>query len=170
MGLWSAIFNLKNAKGVRRPVRADRPPQEFSGWFYEEIQDHSSSQRTVRIEQGRPGNWETVKSSCGIAALNSPGRLAEVERFFAGTYRWLLLEKELDDFLGFRVKIVGTYQEKSGKERAVNLGYLEQELCDEIEGEDIETLWARIRFIKFPIPGRSSRYLIRFDLMARGAQ
>jgi len=168
MGLWSAIFAGKGGKGARRRVREEGPPKQFGGWFYEEFRDFSTSQSTVRIEQGRPGDWETVKSACGIVALNGPGRRADVERFFAGTYRWLLLEREPDEFRGSRIAIVGTYRDKGGKERTAHLGYLEEDLCEEIAAENIEGLWARIRFIRFPVPGRSSKYMIRFDLMADG--
>ena len=47
MGLWSAIFTGKGAKGVRRLVREERPPIRFGGWFYEEKRDSTSSQTTV---------------------------------------------------------------------------------------------------------------------------
>ena len=169
MGLWSAIFTGKGAKGVQQLVREERPPIKFGGWFYEESRDSSGSQSTVRIEQGRPGDWETIKSSCGIVALNSPARRADVERFFSGTYRWLLLEREPSDFRKNRIAIIGTYQDAAGKDRAAHLGYLDEDLCDGIQCEDIEKIWARIRSMTFPVIGRGSRFLVRFDLMAHGS-
>jgi hypothetical protein len=136
------------------------------GWYYEESQNFSRTQSTVRIDQQRPGNWETVQASCGIVGLNKPSRKDDVARFFAGTYRWLRLEHELNAFQSIStVKVVGTFRQKNGKEQAVQLGYLPQELSEELEGEDIRNLWARIRFIRFPSPNRNSNHLVRFDLM-----
>jgi len=166
MGIWSAIFKAKSIKSDRRKVKAAGLLKDEEGWYYEESQNFSRSQSTVRIDQQRPGSWETLKSSCGIVGLNKADRRAEVARFFAGSYRWLRLEREVDRFLGGTlIKVIGTYRDKSGKERATHLGFISRELAEELEGEDVRKLWARIRFIRFPTPGRDSRYLIRFDLM-----
>ena len=166
MGIWSAIFKPRNNKSVHRQVKAAGLLRDEEGWYYEESQNFSRSQSTVRIDQQRPGEWKTLESSCGIVGLNRPERQKEVGRFFAGSYRWLQLERELKGF-GARslIKVVGTYREKAGKERAVHLGFLKRELAEDLEGQDVRDLWARIRFIRFPTPGRDSRHLIRFDLM-----
>jgi hypothetical protein len=98
--------------------------------------------------------------------LNKPERQKEVARFFAGSYRWLRLERELSGFKANNViKIIGTYRDKSGKEPSVHLGFLKLELAEDLEGDDVRNLWARIWFIRFPSPGRDSKFLIRFDLM-----
>lgn len=166
MGFWSAILKAKGNTGVHKQVKAAGVLKDEPGWYYEESQNFSRSQSTVRIDQQRPGNWETFKSSCGIVGLNKPSRKDDVARFFSGTYRWLRLERELDAFQSASsIKIVGTYRQKNGKESAVHLGYLQRELSEELEGEDLRNLWGRIRFIRFPSPNRNSNYLIRFDLM-----
>jgi len=93
-------------------------------------------------------------------------RQKDVARFFAGSYRWLRLERELNGFRANNViKVIGSYREKSGKEFLAHLGFLKLELAEILEGENVLKLWARIRFIRFPSPGRDSKYLIRFDLM-----
>jgi hypothetical protein len=168
MSFWSGIFKAKNNKGEGQGSRAVGVLQDDGGWYYEESQNFSRSQSTVRIEQKRPGDWQTLESSCGIVELNSPNRQDAVGSFFAGTYRWLTLERETNGFKANRIKIIGTFRDKAGKERAVHLGYLKQELAEGLEGEELRNLWGRIRFIKFPTPCRSSKYLIRFDLMGKG--
>jgi hypothetical protein len=168
MGIWSAIFKAKENKSVHKQVKAAGVLRDDEGWYYEESQNFSRSQSTVRIDQNRPGNWEILESSCGIAGLNKPDRRAEVARFFAGSYRWLRLERERDSFLGGSlIKVIGTYRDKNGKEKTTHLGFINRELAEEIEGEDVRNLWARIRLIRFPSPGRDSRHLIRFDLMQK---
>jgi len=168
MGLWSAIFKGKSGKNVQRQVKAVGVLMDEEGWYYEESQNFSRSQSTIRIEQQRPGDWETLESSCGIMGLNSPGRRDGVGRFFAGTYRWLRLEREVKGFQTSNViKLVGTYRDKAGQELATHLGFLKQELADDLQGVDLRMLWGGIRFIRFPTPGRDSKYLIRFDLMKK---
>lgn len=168
MGIWSAIFKTKDDRSVQRQVKAAGVLRDEEGWYYEESRNFSRTQSTVRIDQHRPGDWETLASSCGIVGLNKPERQKEVGRFFAGSYRWLRLDREVDAFLGNSlIKVTGTYRDKGGKERTTHLGYINRELAEELEGEDIANLWARIRFIRFPTPGRDSKHLIRFDLMQR---
>jgi len=166
MSIWSVIFKGKGGKNVNHQVKAAGVLKDEEGWYYEESQNFSRSQSTIRIEQQRPGNWKVRESSCGIVGLNSPGRRDEVDRFFAGSYRWLRLEREVNGFEASNaIKIIGTYRDMAGKEHATHLGFLKQELAEDLESEDIRKLWGRIRFIKFPTPGRDSKYLIRFDLM-----
>jgi len=168
MGFWSVIFKAKENKSVSRQAKAAGVLRDDAGWYYEESQNFSRSQSTLRIDQKRPGSWEILVSSCGIAGLNKPDRKDEVARFFAGSYRWLLLERELGGVgAGSVIKVIGTHRDKAGKERAVHLGFLERELAEDLDGKALRNLWARIRFIKFPTPGRDSRHLIRFDLMQR---
>ena len=166
MSFWSAIVKAVNNKSAHQQVKAAGVLRDDEGWYYEESQNFSRSQSTVRIDQQRPGDWETLESSCGIVGLNKTVRQKEVARFFAGSYRWLQLERELNGFKANNViRVVGTYRDKSGKELSVHLGFLKLELAEDLEGEDVRKLWARIRFIRFPSPGRDSKFIIRFDLM-----
>jgi hypothetical protein len=166
MSVWSAIIKVMSNKSVQQQVKATGVLRNEEGWSYEESRNFSSSQSTVRIDQQRPGNWETLESSCGIVGLNKPLRQKDVARFFAGSYRWLRLERELNGFRANNViKVMGTYRDKSGKEFVAHLGFLNLALAEILEGENVLKLWARIRFIRFPSPGRDSKYMIRFDLM-----
>ena len=166
MSFWSAIVKAVNNKSAHQQVKAAGVLRDDEGWYYEESQNFSRSQSTVRIDQQRPGDWETLESSCGIVGLNKTVRQKDVARFFAGSYRWLRLERELNGFKANNViRVVGTYRDKSGKELSVHLGFLKLELAEDLEGEDVRKLWARIRFIRFPSPGRDSKFIIRFDLM-----
>ena len=166
MSVWSAIIKAVSNKSVHQQVKAPGVLRDEEGWFYEESRNFSSSQSTVRIDQKRPGNWEILESSCGIVGLNKPLRQKDVARFFAGSYRWLRLERELNGFKANNViKVIGTCRDKSGKEFVAHLGFLNLALAEILEGENVLKLWARIRFIRFPSPGRDSKYMIRFDLM-----
>ena len=168
MGVWSVILKAVNNKSVHQQVKAAGVLRDEPGWYYEESQNFSKSQSTVRIDQQRPGDWGVLASSCGIVGLNKPERQKEVGKFFAGSYRWLRLEREINGYrTGNVIKIIGTYRDKSGKDRAAHLGFLKQELTEELEGENLRDLWGRIRFIRFPTPGRDSKFLIRFDLMQK---
>jgi hypothetical protein len=166
MNFWSVIFRAKGGKSLLQRDGVAEAERDEEGWYYKESQDFSRSQSTIRIEQRRPGDWEVLESSCGIVDLNNSDRRSEVSRFFAGTYRWLRLERTVEGFHATNsIRILGTYSDNRGKERTVHLGFLKQELAGDLEREDIRKLWGRIRFIKFPSPGRNSKYLIRFDLM-----
>ena len=166
MSVWSAIVKAVHGKSVHQQVKAAGVVRDDEGWYYEESQNFSSSQSTIRIDQMRPGNWENLESSCSIVSLNKPVRQKEVARFFAGSYRWLRLERELN---GYRandvIRVIGTFREKSGKETSVNLGFLNLALSEILEGENVLKLWPRIRLIRFPSPGRDSKYMVRFDIM-----
>jgi hypothetical protein len=140
--------------------------EDGGGWYYEESQDYSSSQQTIRIEQDRPGDWYVRDSFCEVDGLNDASQADNVVRFFAGSYRWLRLERRPNGRYGRKtIAVLGTYRNKKGKEQVSHIGYLAPELANEIGNEDITKLWGRIRFIKFPGRGRRPRYLIRFDLM-----
>ena len=45
------------------------------------------------------------------------------------------------------------------------LSFMRRRYSQDLEGVDVRKLWARIRFIRFPSPGRDSKHMIRFDLM-----
>lgn len=166
MSVWSAIVKAVHSKSVHQQVKAAGVLRDEEGWYYEESQNFSSSQSTIRVDQNRPGNWETLESSCGIVGLNKPVRQKEVARFFDGSYRWLRLERELNGFKANDViRVIGTFRDKFGKDSSVHLGFLNLALSEILEGENVLKLWARIRFIRFPSPGRDSKYMIRFDLM-----
>lgn len=166
MSIWSAIFRAKSGKRGHQQVKAAGVLRDAEGWYYEESQNFSSKQSTVRIDQKRPGSWQILASSCGVVGLNKPERQLEVEQYFAGSYRWLQLERDPHRPHGASlIRVNGTYRDKSGKECAVHLGFISRELAKDLESEDVSNLWARIRFIRYPTSGRDSRYLIRFDLM-----
>ena len=168
MGFWSGIFKAKDGESVHQQVNAAGVLRDEEGWYYEESQNFSRTQSTVRVEQQRPGDWEILESSCGIVALNNAKRIEDVARFFSGSYRWLRLEREVSGFQANHViKVIGTYRDKSGEERATHLGFLKQELGEDLEGENVLEMWPRIRFIRFPSPGRGSKYVVRFDLMRK---
>ena len=168
MSFWSAIFKVKSGRDVHQQVKAAGVLRDEEGWYYEESQNFSRTQSTVRVEQQRPGDWETLEASCGVVGLNNSKRKDDVARFFNGSYRWLRLERELSGFQANHViKVIGTYREKSGKERAAHLGFLKQELGEELENENVLEMWPRIRFIRFPSPSRGSKYVVRFDLMKK---
>ena len=132
MSFWSAIFKARDNKSVHQQVKAAGVLRDDEGWYYEESQNFSRSQSTLRIEQQRPGDWEIRQSSCGIVGLNSPGRRDGVGRFFAGSYRWLRLEREINGFQANNaVRIFGTYRDKAGKERETHLGFLKQEVAED---------------------------------------
>lgn len=166
MSVWSAIVKAVNSNNVHQQVKASGVLRDDEGWYYKESQNFSSSQSTIRIDQKRPGNWEALESSCGIVGLNKPVRQKEVALFFAGSYRWLRLERELNGFKANNIiKVIGTYRDKAGKELAVHLGFLNLGVAEDLEGENVLKLWARIRFIRFPSAVRDSKHMIRFDLM-----
>ena len=49
MSVWSAIRKAVNTKSVHRQVKATGVLRDEDGWYYEESQDFSRSQSTVRI-------------------------------------------------------------------------------------------------------------------------
>jgi hypothetical protein len=167
MGILAKIFGPKDTDGPMT-IHPAGVVENSDGWYYEESQDYSSSQRTLRIDQDRPGDWYVHTSFCEINGLNDPSRADDARRFFAGSYRWLDLERDRSDRRHpNRIKVMGTFRDKGGKERTLHLGYLTRELADELTREDLEMLWGRIRFIRFPRPDRKPQYWIRFDLMKR---
>jgi hypothetical protein len=155
------------------PVEVDRISpsgvlKDENGWYYEELQDYSSSQNTLRIDQDRPGDWYVHRSFCEVADLNDPERTEDVRRFFAGSYRWLELERDRSvPRTRNIIKVIGTFRDAKGREQRVHLGFLDSDLAADLARHDVGKLWGRIRFIKFPSPGRRPSYLVRFDLMVQ---
>ena len=169
MRIWTRIFGSK----VERPpqIRPSGLLEDEGGWYYEESQDYSSTQQTIRIEQDRPGDWYIRDSFCEVDGLNDPERADDVAAFFSGTYRWLELERRPDGRRGPRtIAVVGTSRGPKGKERRHHLGFIDQDLAEDLGTEDVRKMWCRIRFIKFPGRGRRPRYQIRFDLMMELAE
>lgn len=168
MGILAKLFRSRGG-----PVEVDRISpsgvlKDENGWYYEELQDYSSSQNTLRIDQDRPGDWYVHRSFCEVAALNDAERIDDVRRFFAGSYRWLELERDRSvPRTRNIVKVIGTFRDAKGKEQRVHLGFLDSELAADLAKHDVGKLWGRIRFIKFPSPGRRPAYHVRFDLMVQ---
>ncbi len=139
--------------------------EDEGGWYYEESQDYSSSQQTIRIEQDRPGDWYVRDSFCEVDGLNEPDRGPTSWRFFAGSYRWLHLERRPNGrhgqqgHRGHRDLLAAP--QGQGKETPPRLSH--SGLARTSEPRMSAKMWGRIRFIKFP--GRRPRYQIRFDLM-----
>ncbi|MGD9252825.1 MAG: hypothetical protein PVG92_02695 [Holophagae bacterium] len=167
MGIFGSLFGGKKADEVKTyQIEPAGLVMDEDGWFYQESQDYSKSQNSIRIEQSRPGDWEIIEGFCEVDGLNSPERLQQVEAFFTGSFRWLRLEREPGSATtADKVKVIGTFRDKKEKDRKVVLGHLASNIAEEIEREDISDMWGRIRFIRFPKPGRSPLFLIRFDLM-----
>jgi hypothetical protein len=169
MGIWTLIFGSKDQQPV--PIQASGLLEDEGGWYYEELQDYSSSQQTIRIEQDRPGDWYVRESFCEIEGLNHPDRAADVAAFFAGSYRWLSLERKPNGRYGRKtIAVIGTSRGPRGKVQRHDLGFLDPELAEDLGSGRLEKLWCRIRFIKFPGHGRRTKYLIRFDLMQELAE
>lgn len=168
MGILAKLFG---SRGV--PVEVDRISpsgvlKDENGWYYEELQDYSSSQNTLRIDQDRPGDWYVHRNFCEVAGLNEPERAADVRRFFAGSYRWLELERDRSvPRTRNTIKVIGTFRDAKGRGQRVHLGFLEPELAEGLSKQDVGKLWGRIRFIKFPSPGRRPAHLVRFDVMVQ---
>jgi len=164
MGILTRIFGLKPKHHTA--VQPSGLIEDDRGWYYEESQDYSSSQQTIRIEQDRPGDWYVHDSFCEVDGLNDPDRADDVARFFAGSYRWLHLERRPGQRQGGRtIAVVGTCRGRRGKEATYHLGFLDPELVRDLGTENVTKMWPRIRFIKLPGRGRRPRYQIRFDIM-----
>ena len=169
MGIWTRLFGTKPETPMS--IQPSGLLEDKGGWYYEESQDYSKSQQTIRIEQDRPGDWYIRNSFCEVAGLNDPDRAADVAEFFAGSYRWLRLERRPTVRHGRRtIAVIGSSRGPKGKERDHHLGFLDGELTDDLGNEDVRKMWCRIRFIKFPGRNRRSKYLIRFDLMMELAE
>ncbi len=168
MNILSTLFRSRNEKAAAGGIKPAGVVKNEGGWYYEESQTFSSSQSTMRIDQIRPGDWEVFTGHCTVDGLDGPARREGVERFFRGGYRWLKLEGDLEPAYGDpSIKVNGTYLDTAGREHEVNLGNLSWDVTEEIKEMNLTNFWGRMKLIGFPIPGRDTKYMIRFDLMKR---
>jgi len=168
MNILSAILKSISGNAAGGTIKPAGVVKDDDGWYYEESQNFSSSQNTIRIDQVGPGEWEVHTGHCMVVGLNAPARSDGVRRFFNGAYRWLRFVPDVKMASGEALtKVVGSYRDTSGRKHKVDLGFLKRELTDDLDGHDVTKLWGKIRLIRFPAPGRDSKFLIRFDLMKR---
>jgi hypothetical protein len=172
MGFFDALFSSKKVETV--PTFEVKPAglvKDANGWYYKESQEYSKNQNSIRIDQNRPGEWRVIEGFCEVDGLNSPERADEVQRFFTGSYRWIRFEREpVSPKTINKVKVIGLYKDKKNKKQESMLGHLTMNAAEEIERQDVKPMWGRIRFLRFPKPGRAPRYFIRFDLMGPAEQ
>ena len=166
MSIWSSIFGPKPGEAASLEIRPSGLLMDADGWYYEESLDSECPQRSIRIQQDRPGDWYVRNTNCSVAELNSPARAAEVLAFFTGSFRWLRFEREAENGRGpSAIKIIGTFLDGEGVECASNLGYLEPEAATALVDQNVERLWGRIRCLRIPGPGRRPTFCLRFDLL-----
>jgi len=166
MSIWTSIFGSKSGGAIGVEIRPSGLLMDADGWYYEESLDAECSQRTIRVQQDRPGDWYVRNTNCRIAELNSPSRASEVLSFFAGSFRWLRFEPEEPNGPGPEaIKIIGTFLDQDGHERESHLGYVETVIAEKIADQDVSRLWGRIRCIRPPGPGRRPTFCLRFDLL-----
>ena len=166
MSIWSSIFGPKPSEVEAVEIRPSGLLMDADGWYYEESLDADCPQRTIRVQQDRPGDWYVRKTNCRVAELNSPSRAAEVLRFFAGSFRWLRFEHgETGGGGASRIRIIGTFLDANGTECETHLGYIESEIAKDLVDHDVSHLWGRIRCIRPPGAGRRPTFCMRFDLL-----
>lgn len=169
MGFFDSIFSSRKEKEAAQPTWRVKPAglvKDANGWYYKESQEFSKTQNSIRIEQNRPGDWEVIEGFCEIDGLNQPEYAEGVHAFFAGSYRWIRFEREpVSPKTVNKVKVIGLYKDKKNKKQEAQLGYLTMNAAEEIERRDVAPMWGRIRFLRFPKPGRPPRFFVRFDLM-----
>jgi hypothetical protein len=166
MSIWTSIFGPKTGTATGVEIRPSGLLMDADGWYYEESLDAECPQRTIRIQQDRPGDWYVRNTNCKIAELNSPARAPEVLNFFAGSFRWLRFEREEANGHGpGAIRIIGTFLDREGHERESHLGYVEREIAGRLAEADVRHLWGRIRCIRPPGMGRRPTFCLRFDLL-----
>lgn len=166
MSIWSSIFRHRQGDEASAEVRPSGLLMDADDWFYEESLDKECPQRTIQVRQNRPGEWYVRESNCKAAELNRPSRAAEVYGFFAGSFRWLRLERETGSSRGrHMVRIIGSYLDGEGAECEAHLGYLDDDVAKGIVHQDVAHLWARLRCIRPPGGGRRPNFYLRFDLL-----
>lgn len=166
MSIWTSIFGPKTGGSIGVEIRPSGLLMDADGWYYEESLDAECPQRSIKIQQDRPGDWYVRNTNCRIAELNSPARASEVLSFFAGSFRWLRFEREEPNGRGpGSVKIIGTFLDRDGHECESHLGYVEPDIAEKITDHDVGRLWGRIRCIRPPGPGRRPTFCLRFDLL-----
>lgn len=166
MSIWSSIFGPKPGEAASLEIRPSGLLMDADGWYYEESLDSECPQRSIRIQQDRPGDWYVRNTNCSVAELNSPARAAEVLAFFTGSFRWLRFEREAENgHCPDAIKIIGTFLNGDGAECASNLGYLEPEVATALVDQNVERLWGRIRCLRPPGRDRRPNFCLRFDLL-----
>ena len=166
MSIWSSIFGSRPGAVERVEIRPSGLLMDADGWYYEESLDSECPQRTIRIQQDRPGDWYVRNTNCSIAELNDPARAADVLGFFTGSFRWLRFERKETNGSGTgRISIIGTYLDGEGAGCDACLGFVEPDVAAALTNENVERLWGRIRCIRPPGPGRRPTFCLRFDLL-----
>ena len=118
MGILARLFGSRSAPEGNGTIVPAGVLKDEDGWYYEESQDFSSAQRSLRIDQDRPGDWYVHKSFCEVEGLNDPERADAVRKFFAGSYRWLVLERDRSVPRSRNtVKVLGTFLDTAGREQ-----------------------------------------------------
>jgi len=151
MSILSTLFKSRSEKAAGGGIKPAGIVKNEGGWYYEESQTFSSSQSTMRIDQNRPGDWEVFTGHCTVKGLNGPARREGVEPAYGDP----------------SVKVIGTYLDTAGREHEVSLGNLSWDVTEEIKEANLFDFWGRMKLIGFPVPGRDTKYMIRFDLMKR---
>ena len=166
MSIWSSIFGPKLGEAAFVEIRPSGLLMDADGWYYEESLDAECPQRTIRVQQDRPGDWYVRNTNCQVAELNDPSRAAEVLEFFIGSFRWLRFEREAGNGHGpGAIRIIGTFLDGEGMERESHLGYVEQEAARNMAHQDVSQLWGRLRCIRPPGTSRRPNFCLRFDLL-----
>jgi hypothetical protein len=166
MSIWSSIFGSKLGEAPSVEIRPSGLLMDADGWYYEESLDADCPQRTIRVQQDRPGDWYVRNTNCRVAELNSPSRASEVMSFFTGSFRWLRFERGAENGHGpGPIRIIGTFLDREGVEGEAHLGYVEPDVARELSNQDVDRLWGRIRCIRPPGFGRRPTFCLRFDLL-----
>ena len=166
MSIWSSIFGPKLGEEASVEIRPSGLLMDADGWYYEESLDAECPERTIRVQQDRPGDWYVRNTNCRIAELNSPSRASEVLRFFSGSFRWLKFEREVENGHGpGAIRIIGTFLDGEGAGCEAHLGYVEPEAARNLAQQDVSQMWGRIRCIRPPGPRRRPNFCLRFDLL-----
>jgi hypothetical protein len=166
MSIWSSIFGPKVGETAAVDIRPSGLLMDADGWYYEESLDADGPQRTIRVQQDRPGDWYVRNTNCQVAELNSPSRASEVLGFFCGSFRWLRFEREVENGRGpSAIRIIGTFLDGEGMEREAHLGYVEPEVAKSLDQQNLSHMWGRIRCIRAPGSHRRPNFCLRFDLL-----
>lgn len=166
MSIWSSIFGPKHGDAAFVEIRPSGLLMDADGWYYEESLDAECPQRTIRVQQDRPGDWYVRNTNCRVVELNSPSRAADVLAFFTGSFRWLSFERESENGHGPEaIKVIGTFLDGEGAERESHLGFVEPEVAKNLAKQDVGKLWGRLRCVRPPGVGRRPNFCLRFDLL-----
>lgn len=93
-------------------------------------------------------------SFCEVDSLNDPVRADDVAKFFAGSYRWLHLERRPNGRNGRRtIAVIGTSRGPKGKEQRNHLGFIGLELAGDLGVQDVKKCGAEFASSSFPAAG-----------------